>query len=98
MAVIKKEDLITRLTAFIGEEQNDDAISLIEDVSDTLGDYDSKINDSTDWKKKYEENDKEWRNKYVTRFTQGVVPEEAQTPEEEKEAPRTYEELFSVKE
>lgn len=97
MAVMKKEDLITRLTAFIGEEQNDDAISLIEDVSDTLGDYDSKINDSTDWKNKYEENDKEWRNKYVARFTQGVVQEEEQTPEE-KEAPRTYEELFTVKE
>lgn len=97
MAVIKKEDLITRLTAFIGEGQNDDAISLIEDVSDTLGDYDSKINDSTDWKKKYEDNDKEWRNKYVARFTQGVVQEEEQAPEE-KEAPRTYEELFTVKE
>ena len=99
MAVIKKEDLITRLTALIGEEQNDDAISLMEDVSDTLGDYESKVNDTTNWKQKYEENDKAWRNKYVTRFNQGVVSEETfEEEEEEKTPPRTFEELFSIKE
>ena len=99
MAVIKKDDLISRLTAFIGEEQNDDAISLMEDVSDTLGDYESKINDTTDWKQKYEENDKAWRNKYVTRFTQGVISEDPEEEEEEeKTPPRTYNELFSIKE
>ena len=99
MAVIKKEDLITRLTAFIGEEQNDDAISLLEDVTDTVNDYETKTNDSTNWKSKYEENDKAWRQKYIDRFKGGVDSATDDTyVEDDTPTPMRYEDLFTVKE
>lgn len=97
MAIVSKEDLLSRLTAFIGEDQNDDAITLVEDMTDTFNDFDSKTKDETKWKLKYEENDKAWRQKYIDRFNKGVVEEEEE-PEEERETPKRFEDLFSVKE
>lgn len=99
MAVISKDDLMKKVSAFISEEQNDDAISLVEDISDTLSDYEAKINDTTNWKQKYEENDKAWRQKYVSRFSAGVVPEDdVPQDDDEPEPPKRFEDLFSVKE
>lgn len=97
MAIVSKEDLLSRLTAIIGEDQNDDAIMLVEDMTDTFNDFDSKTKDETKWKQKYEENDKAWRQKYIDRFNKGVVEEEEE-PEEERESPKRFEDLFSVKE
>ena len=98
MAIVSKEDLLSRLTAIIGEDQNDDAITLVEDMTDTFNDFDSKTKDGTNWKQKYEDNDKAWRQKYIDRFNKGVVEEPEDEPEEEHEAPKRFEELFSVKE
>lgn len=99
MAIINKQDLLDRLTAAVGEDKNDDVIALVEDLSDTIDDYESKVKDQTDWKSKYEENDKAWRNKYITRFKAGVVDDEEDEPdEEERPRPKTFEELFTVKE
>ena len=98
MAVISKEDLVQKLTAVIGEEQNDEAISLVEDISDTLADYENKISDTTNWKAKYEENDKAWRQKYVSRFSAGVVVEDESQDDDEPEPPKRFEDLFIVKE
>ena len=69
MAVLSKEDFLSRINERIGEDNSDEAIEFMEDMSDTYNDMASKITDSTDWKKKYEENDKAWRNKYKERFT-----------------------------
>ena len=76
MAVVSKEDLLNRITAFIGEDKNDEMITLVEDVTDTFDDFDNKTKDATNWKQKYEENDKNWREKYINRFKQGMIPEE----------------------
>lgn len=60
---------MTMITARVGEDTSDEAISFMEDVTDTLNDYESKLaGDGTDWKTKYEENDKQWREKYIARF------------------------------
>ena len=99
MAVVSKESLIERITAIIGEDKNDDMITLVEDVTDTFDDFDNKTKDETNWKQKYEENDKNWRDKYISRFKQGVIPEEnSKLEDDDKPAPKTFEELFSVKE
>lgn len=68
MAIVSNEDLIQRLTALIGESTTDENISLIEDVTDTLQDYTERTKDTTIWKEKYAENDKEWRKRYTERF------------------------------
>lgn len=63
-----KEELIGDIRTFIGEEPTDDALSILENVTDSFDDLETKANDTTDWKSKYEENDREWRKKYTERF------------------------------
>lgn len=71
MAVLNRDDFISRINARIGEDNSDEALSFIEDMSDTFDDMSNRLSDSTDWKQKYEDNDKEWRNKYRERFSEG---------------------------
>ena len=64
-----REELMTMITARVGEDTSDEAISFMEDITDTLNDYETKLaGDGTDWKTKYEENDRQWREKYIARF------------------------------
>lgn len=78
----------------IGEDNSDEAISLLEDISDTLNDYDARTKDATDWKKRYEDNDKEWRDKYKERFMSGDSNEEEDAFEEPEVKKYTFESLF----
>ena len=57
MAVKTSDEIIAAVKAMIGEDTSDESISLIEDVTDTFSDYNTRVSDETDWKKKYEEND-----------------------------------------
>ena len=101
MAILKKEELINKLSAYIGEDNSDAAIEILEDVSDTIdagGDADELIKEVEDLKIKVEETDKEWREKYKARFLEGSEdpdePEEETEEEEEIEEKTTYEDLF----
>lgn len=47
-----------------GDDTSDETITLLEDISDTL----DTTKDGADWKKKFEDNDKMWREKYTSRF------------------------------
>lgn len=90
MAVISKEDLLKRISERIGEDNSDEVLSLLEDVSDTITYFEKR--DSEDWKTKYEENDAEWRKKYRERFENGTSDiEEKETIIEAK----SYDDLFS---
>jgi hypothetical protein len=100
-----KDELINALKGFIGEDDSDNAISLLEDVSDTFSDFETKVSDPEDWKKKFEENDKAWRKKYTDRFStpvdkpaDEVEPNETGTTEnnEAGEKELTFEELFKT--
>lgn len=62
MAILKKEDIISKLKNIVGEKTDDETLSFLEDVSDTLNE------DKENWKEKYEKNDAEWRKKYRDRF------------------------------
>ena len=69
--VRSKEDLIAMISQRLGDDNSDDAIALLEDVTDTFNEYEVLTKDNIDWKAKYEENDNEWRNKYKERFMTG---------------------------
>lgn len=73
MAVRNKDDIIQAISDKLNDDTSDDALQLLEDVTDTFNDMDSRLNDTEDWKAKYEENDKEWREKYKSRFTDGNI-------------------------
>lgn len=96
MAVLNKEQILAKLKERIGEDTTDEAIQFIEDVSDTINEYETKTKDSTDWEKKYKENDEQWRKKYKERFFNSPVKEENEIEpvDEDKEQKLTYENLF----
>lgn len=71
-----KEQILEAIRGKLGEDNSDEAIALLEDISDTLNDYDNKTKDDTEWKTKYEENDKAWRKKYTDRFFNKEAEEE----------------------
>ena len=101
MAVKTKDELLEIIRERIGDDTSDEAISFIEDITDTLSDFEEKaINSNTDdWKTKYEENDKMWREKYRKRFFSKDVEKEDEVFEDEDEVKSlSYEDLFEEKE
>lgn len=98
MAVRTKEELLSAISAIIGDNTDDSSLSLLEDVKDTYEGLSSSSNE--DWKAKFEENDKAWRQKYKERFLGPVTPDEqttgGSTPDEpEDTTPMTYDDLFT---
>lgn len=71
MAVLTREDAVVRIAGYVGERNGDEDISFIEDLNDTLADLDSRASGQEDWKARYEENDKQWRDRYKERFGSG---------------------------
>lgn len=97
MAVKTREEILESFRTILGENPGDDSISFLEDVTDTLDDFEKRANgDGTDWKSKYEENDASWRKKYTERFFSGEPnPEPKPEPKPEPDnTPRTYSDLF----
>jgi hypothetical protein len=104
MAIVTKDELINKIKTMIGDDTSDDALSLLEDASDTLSDLEGKTVTTDDWRKKYEENDKAWRQKYKERFSQpvkqqgseddGTGTDDNDDVSETEEKPLTFENLF----
>ena len=101
--VRSKDEILTKIREKFGDDTGDDTISIIEDISDTLDDYDSKITDKTDWQKKYDELDADWRKRYTERFFNPVDTKAGETVDVvdkvtddvvEGDAPETYDDLF----
>lgn len=97
MAVKTREEILESFKTRLGENPDDETISFLEDVTDTLDDFEKRAKgDGTDWKSKYEENDANWRKKYTERFF-SVEPEPEPKPEpkpEPDDTPRTFSDLF----
>lgn len=97
MAIKTKDEIMNAVKERLGEDTSDEALTLIEDLSDTIDNLSDTQNDGTDWKTRYEQNDAQWRQRYRDRFFNQTVqgndePEEPVEPEEK--APMTFNELF----
>lgn len=92
MAVRTTEEILESIKTRVGDSTEDADLELLEDVTDTLSDLKSKTEGQEDWKTKYEENDKQWREKYRDRFFE--KKEEQEEEKEEPETPKTFEDLF----
>ena len=90
-----KEEILNSVKEILKDDTSDSALSLIEDLSDTLDN--AKPSDETDWKAKYEENDAQWRQRYRDRFFSKPAQEEEEpddpVPEVTNE-PKTFSDLF----
>lgn len=94
MAVKTKAEILELIKTRVGDDTSDEALAIIEDVNDTLDDYEARIADSGDWKARYEQNDAEWRQKYKDRFFQPAADPEPEPEPEEVEEKTTFEDLF----
>lgn len=84
MAVISREELVNAVTSRLGELPDDDGITLLENLSDTLDDYESRVNldfeaERSAWENeragfetRLTELDNDWRRRYTERFNQPV--------------------------
>lgn len=101
MAVRTQEELLNSIKGLLADDTSDASITLLEDVTDTLSNL-SNNNDSENWKQKYEENDREWRQKYRDRFfntgSEDVKPIQHIEPNDEKPVITKFEDLFTTKE
>ena len=95
MAKLSKDELIEKVRKYVGDRKDDETIEIIEDISDSID-----SSEADEWKKKFEENDKMWRDKYISRFFE-KKEDELDTPtehdEEEKEY-KSFEDLFEEEE
>lgn len=105
MAVLSKEEFMNRLQERIGEDTSDEAMTFIEDMTDTFNDMETRSNDNNDseWKQKYDELDKSWRKKYKDRFfnsetTPADVKEEQEEDVIDDTEEKTYADLFEERE
>ena len=105
MAVLNKEEFLSRLQERIGEDTSDEAMSFIEDMTDTFNDMETRSNGQSDeeWKTKYEELDKSWREKYKARFFNSEtapadVKDEQEDDVKDDAKEKTYADLFEERE
>ena len=74
--VLDKNQFLERLKEKVGTDEND--IQLLEDFTDTYTHLEQSA--GVDWKAKFEENDKQWKEKYRERF---FTPQEIKREQEE---------------
>lgn len=98
MAVRKINEILESYKELYSENEGEKDIEFLEDITDTLNDYETRVSDSTNWKEKYETNDAEWKKRYRDRFFGGESdePDEPnnQDEQDEPETPKTYDDLF----
>lgn len=95
MAKLSKDELIEKVRKYVGDRTDDETIEIIEDISDSID-----SSDADNWKQKYQENDKMWRDKYISRFLE-KKEDEPDTPtehEEEEKEYNSFEDLFEEEE
>lgn len=105
MAILSRDDFLNRLEARIGDDTSDEAMSFLEDMTDTFNDMESRATgvNEAEWQQKYDDLDKTWREKYKARFFEtGTSPAEVMTEQTENVVAdgeeRTFEDLFVERE
>lgn len=101
MAIKTKAELLDALNGILGESRTDEAITFLEDMTDTMDDYEKRTTNTTsdeEWQRKMDEADKAWREKYYKRFFSGDDPDNPTHPPkpDEKPEPMRYEDLFNI--
>lgn len=95
MAVRTREEILNSIKEHFGDDTSDSTLALVEDLTDTIADFEQKANnDGQNWKQKYEDNDAAWRKKYRDRFFSGGNDDDDDEPEPPRNKNYSYENLF----
>lgn len=97
MAIKSIDEIINGARSIIGENTSDEALSFLDDLSDTMSDYDVKTRDNVNWHDQYNELDAKWRKRYADRFNRGGMEDEDEDDSYELPDPpkKTYLDLFT---
>lgn len=102
MAVLDRDKFFERIKERLGEDDSDETLSYLEDITDTYEDLErrSRREDEEDWKSKYESLDGEWRKRYRDRFfsSREEVKEEQEEDIKDDGKKRSFETLFEERE
>lgn len=105
MAIRNKDEILSAIKSFIGENTDDSTLAMLEDIDDTFNDFTSRLDGKDDYKAQYDELktkydtiDSEWRKKYQERFFNPTKEDEQNqddhnTQDNEK---KSYEDLFKT--
>lgn len=101
MAVRSRDEIIELARTILAERTDDDALSFMEDIADTVDEYENRNSDS--WKTRYEENDANWRKRYRDRFLGKIEDDEGEVIDKkadgaEVEIKTSFEDLFTESE
>ena len=96
-----KKTFMDKISLIVGDKNDDETLEIISELSDNYDDVLNTIGE--DWKTKFDENDKMWREKYRKRFFDGSEKNDKEESDsyEEKETKNkitSYEDLFETKE
>lgn len=95
MSVRTREELLDSIRARVGEQTDDETIAFLEDVTDTLADFETRANgDGENWEQRYKDNDAEWRKKYTERFFSSEPTDPPEPKEPPDPTPKTFADLF----
>lgn len=101
MAIKTRDELLETVRNRIGDATDDEALTFIEDITDTLNDYENRANNVSGYtEEEYRALDESWRQRYRDRFFNSVDAHEkdAFNQEEEmtesEEVKTTFESLF----
>lgn len=92
MAKLSKEELLEKIKKYVGDRTDDESIEIVEDINDSFD-----TSDIDEWKRKYEENDKMWRDKYISRFfekNEEMTPGNPTDEGNEEKEYNTFDDLF----
>lgn len=96
-----KEEMLAEIKAYIGDRTDDETVSLVENVTDTLSDMEKNGNAEA----RVKEVEDMWRAKYMERFFDGdkekqniEVKEDEETEEKDKSEEITIDDLYTEKE
>lgn len=88
------QEIIKSLEELVPDKEDERYISILEDVADSVTEDTSRA-EVEEWKAKYEESERSWKEKYRSRFMEGT-PDPETEPEPEIEVKATFEDLFTT--
>lgn len=90
MAILSKEAFMERVNGFIGENNSEDAIAFLTDMSDTYSDLETKSNDHT-YEDKYNKLAKQYRDRFMNQTKEEPTDNSGS---DERAETITFEDLF----
>lgn len=96
MAIKTKEELLESIRIKFGDDDSDETLAFLEDVTDTIDDLEEKAKgDGKDWKAEAERIDADWRRKYRERFFSSDKPDDPDdAPVPDSIVTKSFDDLF----